>query len=234
MSILARANERDYESSEWVALPEALWRMRVGTPAVVMNERWGKYEVRFPLTLTPDEQERCARDYPVANGVNQSWRSNYKAGLSLGWMKDGQYQSTKLIDFLCAVLGTENGRKFRKWIEAGNGPPRPEDRDDAEAEIACIQTWLGWWEDLEVYGTISHSTGNDGRIWANFAGPMPVGSLPGQPEPDYQALCRGKLRAMIAEAEGADTPAITTAKIKEEVATARAAAQAADDDDIAF
>lgn len=233
MSVLARANERDQD--EWRPVPETLWRWRLGVPNVVMNDRWGKYEVRFPLTLTQGEQDRLARDYGTPpEGVQQSWRSNYKAGLSLGWIKDGQYQATKLVDFLCAVLGTESGKRFRKWIEAGNGPPRPDDKDDQLAEIACIQTWLTWWEDLEVYGSITHSQDNLGRTWANFAGPMPVGSLPGQPEPDYQALCRGKLRAMVSETRVAEpSREETVVAIQKEVQKARVAPPA-DDDDLPF
>lgn len=218
MAILTRATEKN--QAEWREVAEGMWRFRIGKPALKQNPRDGKHRARFPLMLTLEEQKRHDEMIgPPPPGVNQSYRVNYSVGLSLGFFREGQYQTTMLIDFLCAAMGTENGKKFRKWIEAGNGPPRPADKDDSVAELAMIETWLGWWEDLEVYGTVTQS-----GQWTNFAGPMAVGSLPGQPEPDYQAHCRGKLRQMmteVAQVEPMNPPSNTAAAIKEEVAKAR-------------
>ena len=204
-SVLRRANEQ--QQSEWRPVDESLWRWRVsGKPEVALNEKFGKWGVKFPLTLTDSEKERLLADVPEdeleqikAGRIQQSFRSSYRVGLSLGWVdKTGQYQSTKLVDFLAACLGQAQTKKFREWIAQGGGPPRPDDLNDEKAEIEAIAEWLGWWEDLEVYGTITHKPGDRG-VFANFAGPMPVGSLPGQKDPDYDALGRAKLRAIIVE-----------------------------------
>lgn len=199
MPLLKRATEQT--QSEWKPVPEGLWRWTLGKPELVPPDKYG-YRVRFRLTLTQLEQARLAAEYGSPDeGVQQSWRSNYSVGLSLGYVdRTGQYKTTKLIDFLAAVLGSTNSKKFRDWIAAGGGPPRPEDLDDQRAELEATTEWLGWWEDLEVYGTIRHADSADGTTtYANFAGPMAVGSLPGQKEDDYQAHCRGKLRALMAD-----------------------------------
>jgi hypothetical protein len=202
MSVLRRAT--DQQQSEWQALPEGLWRFQIAAPPEIkMNENFGKYEARFVLLLTPSEQARLKAEHgDPPEGQSQSWRTNYRPGLSLGWTdKTGMYRSTKLIDFLAACFGHANAKTFRKWIEQGGGPPRPADLDDDKAEIGLIGEWIKWWEGLEVYGTISHRTGKDGTIWSDFAGPMAVGSLPGQRDDEYQAHGRGKLRAMLAEVD---------------------------------
>jgi hypothetical protein len=177
-------------------------RFVVGKPELRLDERYGNYRVRFPLELTPSERERVEEDNgPLPLGVQQSTRTMYTPGLSLGWVgNDGQYHSTMLIDFIAACLGSTQVKKFREWIAKGGGPPRPTDLDDQKAELDLIAEWLGWWEGLEVYGTIRHQDSKDGsRVWANFAGPMAVGSLPGEKDEEYQAHGRGKLRALMAE-----------------------------------
>lgn len=206
MSVLRRATESQSGDTEWLPLAEGFWRFEIGKPEFKYDQR-GKLRVHFPLVLTPTEQKRLTdQEGEPGEGQMQSWRASYRPGLSLGFFQSGVYQPTMLIDFLCAALGVENGKRFRKWIEEGGGPQRPADRNDDQAELDLILAWLGWWEGLEVFGTITHSEPDkQGRIWANFAGPMPIGSLPGQPEPDYQALCRGKFRAMREEA-GEDPP----------------------------
>ena len=244
MSILTRATERS--QSDWRAIPEQMWRFRLGKPEVRPDQKYGGYNAIFPLSLTLDEQTRLLEQYGEPDpGTAQSTRTNYRTALKLGWFKDNQYQTTRLVDFLCAVMGVEGGRKLRKWIEQGGGPPRPDDRDDQHAELALIEEWLGWWEDLEVFGTITHSTSSTtGSIWSNFGGPLPIGSLPGQPEPEYQSMCRGKLRAMLTEvqADGTSVPAestkATAAAIQQEVARARTAQQPRapreEEDDVPF
>lgn len=199
MSLLPSATES--QQGEWRAVGEGFRRFEIGKPVIFEDQTWGGMKVRFPLTLTPSEQERQLQELGDPEpGTQQSWISSYRPGLKLGFFKEGKYQTTMLVDFLCAALGAENGKKFRKWIEKGGHGPRPADKNDREAELALLGEWLAWFEGLEVYGTITHSTGKDGRVWANFAGPMPIGSLPNQPEAEYQALARGKLRALISEA----------------------------------
>ena len=166
-----------------------------------LTEKYGNYQVRFPLQLKSEEQSRLLTEIgKPPESMQQSWRTSYTVGLSLGYVRrDGQYKSTKLVDFLAACLGAGNTKKFREWIAQGGGPPRPVDLNDQKAELDAIAEWLRWWENLEVYGTIAHRAGEGDQVFANFAGPMPVGSLPGQKDNDYDALGRGKLRAIIAE-----------------------------------
>jgi hypothetical protein len=203
MALLARATES--QQSEWRPVFEGVWRWRLAKPEIKEDLTYGGYKAHFRLSLTADEQKRLTAEHGEPDDdVKQSWGVTYRTGLSLGWFdKNGKYNTTRLVDFLAAVYGAENGKKLRKWIEAGNGPPRPADPNDQKAELDSIEEWLGWWEDLEVYGTITQSTDKNGRVWANFGGPLPIGSLPGQPEPDYQAICRGKLRAMVTETDQA-------------------------------
>jgi len=182
-----------------------MWRWIIGKPEMSWREYEGNgsWRVRFPLELTLDERTRLLSEQgEPPDGVKQSSRSSYFVGFTLGYVdKAGQYHSTMLIDFLAAALGQETSKKFYKWIAAGGGYPRPADKDDQKAEIAAIGDWLGWWEGLELYGTVSHQADRSGNgvIWTRFAGPLPVGSLPGQKDPEYQAVCRGKFRIMAQE-----------------------------------
>ncbi len=198
MPLLKRAT--DQTQSQWLPTAEGLWRWVIGVPELKLSEKYGNYQVRFPLVLTQTEQARMKADLgDPPEGMMQSWRTSYTVGLSLGYVqRDGQYKSTKLVDFLAAALGSGATKKFREWIANGGGPPRPDDMDDQKAELDGVSEWLKWWENLEVYGTITHREG-DGTTYANFAGPLPVGSLPGQKDNDYDAHGRGKLRAIMAE-----------------------------------
>lgn len=204
MPIVKRVTESQWSESDtttWRELGEGFWRFEIGKPDLKWNKK-GELKVRLPLILTPTEQTRQLEmlGEPEA-GSQQSTRTWYRVNPKLGWFPKGggPFQGTFLTDFMCAALGTENGKKFRRWIEKGGGPPRPADKDDDKAELELFESWLGWFEGLEVYGTITHGAGEGGKIWANFAGPMPIGSLPNQPEPEYQALARGKTRALIQE-----------------------------------
>ena len=201
MPILRRINE-DPETI-WRPVPEGLWRFIVGKPLLVPPDRYG-WQVRFPLMLTEAEKDRTVNELgDLEPGEQQSSRVTYQTGLSLMYMKDGKPQTTRLIDFLTACLGSQNTKKFREWCESGGGPPKPADRNDDKAELALIEEWLGWWDNLEVYGTVTHkpSTKDPTKPWAQFAGPMAVGSLPGQKDDEYQAHGRGKLRAIIQASE---------------------------------
>jgi hypothetical protein len=202
VTILRRAT--DQAQSEWNPVPEGMFRWIIGVPEVKLSEKFGNYQVKFPLMLTEAERKRIKDEIgDPAEGVQQSWRTSYTTGLSLGYIqRDGQFKSTRLIDFLSACLGSSNSKKFREWIASGGGPPRPADKDDQLAELRAIGQWLTWWENLEVYGTISHAADavQSGVVWARFAGPIAVGSLPGQKDDEYQAHGRGKLRAIIVEA----------------------------------
>jgi hypothetical protein len=204
MPIVKRVTESQFSDSEatnWRELNEGFWRFEIGKPRVEWNKK-GDLKVILPLTLTPSEQTRQLEMMDeLPPDTQQSARTWYRVNPKLGFFPKagGPFNPSYLTDFMCAALGTENGKKFRKWIEKGGGPPRPADKDDDKAEIELLTNWLGWFEGLEVYGTITHGQGDGGKIWANFAGPMPVGSLPGQPEHEYQALCRGKARALVHE-----------------------------------
>ena len=199
MPLLKRANEQT--QTEWRPLDEGMYRFRVGKPELKYSDRYNNYQVRFGLRLTNDEQKRLLEEHEddiKVHGGQQSYQTWYTVGLSLGYVdRTGQFKSTKLVDMLAACMGQGNTKKFRDWIAGGGGPPRPDDLNDDKAEIAAIEEWLGWWEDLEVIGTITQREGENGTVYANFAGPLAVGSIPGQKDPEYEAHGRGKLRAMV-------------------------------------
>src|SRR4051812_43202799 len=124
MAILARATES--QQSEWRNIFDGVWRWRLNKPEIKEDQKYGGYKAHFRLVLTADEQARLTREHGEPDGdVKQSWGITYRTGLSLGWFDKatGKYNTTRLVDFLAAVYGAENGKKFRKWIEAGNGPP---------------------------------------------------------------------------------------------------------------
>src|SRR5215467_585606 len=108
MPLLRRADEQT--QSEWRTLPEGVMRFHLGKPEVRLQEKWGSYQVRIPLELPNDEQERILDEMPpLAPGQQQSFRCWYSPGLSLGYVQnDGQYKSTRLIDMLAACLGSTN------------------------------------------------------------------------------------------------------------------------------
>jgi hypothetical protein len=204
MPIIRRVNEQT--ASEWQPIPTGVWRFELNpAPEVEYAERYSSWGVRFPMILVPDERERLARDYEKAPaGMQQSYRTNYKCwSLSLGYFQksDGQFRSTKLMDFLEACIGHANAKRFHEWILNGGGPIKPEDPEDPDQEIEAFRQWFGWFEGLEVLGSIRHEEDANGTLWARFGGPMAVGSLPNLREDDYQAHGRGKLRSMIAEYE---------------------------------
>lgn len=207
MTILRRATEN--QQSDWRPIPEGMYEFELLKPEVFYDEKYSKHQVRFPLSLLESERARVMTEHPLPSdapeGTQQSWRVSYKCGLSLGFIdRLGNYRSTRLVDFLAPCFGHENQRKFRKWIEAGGGPPKPPDPDNPEQEIEAIAAWLEWWQGLQVLGAVSHSPRDGGGVWANFGGPLAIGSLPRDKRPEYQAFGRGKLAAMLAESRGAE------------------------------
>lgn len=203
MTIGKRAT--DSVQSDYRELPDGfIGRFIIGEPKLrKIDGKYGPYwMVDFPLTLTEPEKDRVRELLgEPPKGQYQSYRpafGGYSCGYKFGkFEKSGVYKSEPMIDFISAALGVKNQREFRAYIEAGGGPAERDDATEAE-NIAICESWLGWLEGLEIYGTIKHEEGNRGLL-ARFGGPIPVGSLPGQPEPDYQTIGKGKLRAMMAE-----------------------------------
>lgn len=234
MALMRRAN--DQQASEWNPPPTGVWRFEISpAPEVKYNERFSNYGARFPLLLVPSEQERLRDEFgKPPDGTQQSYRVSYTTGLSLGYFqRDGQYKSTKLIDFLEACVGAANGKRFREWIMGGGGPQKAADPDDPDEELKLIAEWLGWFEGLEVLGSIRHEEDSQGSVWARFGGPMAIGSLPGQREDEYQAIGRGKLRSMIAEFEASEQkkpkPVVATAPTSKKRSYAEAFPEDKDD-----
>ncbi len=230
MPLLKRATESTYSDTTWIPVPEGLWRWIIGKPSLKLWETRGDYSVTLPLELTESERTRLKTEHgEPAEGEMQSYRARYEPGLSLGYFdkKAGAYKTTKLVDFLCFSLGASNAKALRKWFEQGGGPPRPDDLNDQQAELDAIAEWLGWFENMEIYGSIRHEDDKKDptKKWARFGGPMPVGSLPGQKDDEYQAFGRGKLRAILA-ASG-DT---RESQAKEHAANGVTTVDVADDD----
>jgi hypothetical protein len=57
-----------------------------------------------------------------------------------------------------------------------------------------------------VYGSVRHEPdrANAGQMRSRYGGPLPLGSLPGAPEKEYQQIGLGKYRSMRTETEKAD------------------------------
>ena len=187
---------------EWKEMPEGLFRWVIGTPTVKFLANNPKPAITFPLTLTEPEKERLKAEYGEPDeGVLQSWRpafGGYTVGPSLGWIdRTGKYNTTKLVDFLVAAVGAKNQSQLRKYFEQGGGPALTDDAP-VEEQMAELQSWLTWWENLEILGSIKHETGQRGLL-ARFGGPMAVGT-PGTlwgADPDYQTHGKGKLRMIL-------------------------------------
>jgi hypothetical protein len=175
-------------------------------PELRFSETYGNWNVNFGLALHPDERAQYLPKRELPPNTQQSDRVFYTCGLSFGYIKDGVYQMPKLVEFMAACFGITGSKIFREWMAEGGGSPRPLDRDDDKAELEMIADWLGWMEGLQVYGSIRHEVDkqNAGQMRARFGGPLPLGSLKGQPEQEYQQLGLGKFRSMRTETEKAD------------------------------
>lgn len=207
MPVTRRATENN--NTIWLPLPAIpLTTFVLAKPDLrfVVTDAYSRWQVDFGLGLHPDERAQYLPKRDLPPNTQQSDRVFHSPGLSFGFIRDGAYQTTKLVDFMSACFGLEGGEKFREWIEDGGGSPRPLDRDDDKAEIEMIKDWFGWMEGLMVYGSIRHELDRrgTGRMFARFGGPLPLGSIKGQPEDAYQVLALGKYRAMRAETERAD------------------------------
>lgn len=202
--------------TNWLPIPEGQHRFKVGKPVL------GKYanptyknpwKVKFPLELIEVEQKALLAEVgELPEGTQQSYRTSYTAGLSFGYMKrDGSYKDTNLYHFVRNLFGRDNVKDATAWIQAGG---TPEITAPSEAEfIERVEAWLEWFQDMEIFGTITHRAGDDGRIWADFGGPLPVGLPPQAKDPDYQNFGRGKLRAIRNDPSEAsdDEPQVDTA-----------------------
>jgi hypothetical protein len=231
----------DNRATEWIELPEGIWRMSIGAPTIKEKvSKWGTYpELVFPLTLTEKEQERLvAQVGEPPEGKQQSYRAwiRGKEATACGYYKGGQYQQTDcgLAQLMCAAVGSGNSRKVREWMAAGGVPPLTPDQTQ-EAEWAELIAWYSWFENLEVYATIRHdpSTSNPGQVYSHVVAILPVGSLPGQPETTYQQMCAGKVRTMLGLAGVSPKDAASDPEPEPEpvpAATAAAAPEMSDDE----
>lgn len=218
MGTAADSRERGQGESEWVPMAEGVYRFNIGKPAIALSpfkndDGSDKYRVEFPLALTEAEYERAKSLTELQDGQQLSGRCWYRIGVAakypLGFYRDGQYVSTKLADFFCVAFGSAQVSRARKYLAEGGGPDFA-GCESYKDQLDRLEAWLGWIEDMQVYGTISHSEDKKvpGKFWGNFGGPLAVGSLPNQAEPDYQALGKGKLRACMVESQpAAEAPA---------------------------
>lgn len=205
MPVTRRATEN--VNTTWIPIPEIpLATFVLAKPELRFSETYGNWNVNFGLALHPDLREQFIPKRELPENTQQSDRVFYTCGLSFGYIKDGQYQMPKLVEFMAACFGVAGGKAFRAWMAEGGGSPRPLDRDDDKAELEMIGDWLGWMEGLLVYGSVRHENDkqNPGQVRSRFGGPLPLGSLPGQPEIEYQQLGAGKFRLMRTETEKAD------------------------------
>lgn len=215
---MRRATENQ-GGGEWQEMPEGLFRWVVGSPSVKKFAGNDKPSIQFPLSLTEPEKERLKVEYGEPDdGKLQSWRpafGGYTVGPSLGWIdKAGSYHTTKLVDLICALFGNKNASRARKFFRDGGGPYLQGSEDE---QIEQLTSWLAWFENLELLGSIKHETGTRGLL-ARFGGPMPVGT-PGTlwgPDQNYQTLGLGKLRMLmlqdgVTDDDAEPTPAVASA-----------------------
>ena|SRR5581483_3197100 len=229
MPIGRRATDQGTGGTTWLPCPTGLRKFEVGDGDVRLsrfkNDKTGEdqYQVAFPLKLTDDEYQRAKDEYDgeISEGEEISGRCWYTCGLTLGWMKAGQYNTTRLADFLVTLLGSKQQTQLRKHIVAGGGP-YIDPSLTAEEEVAVWNAWFQWFSGASVWGTVTHRLDKitPGKVWSDFGGPMAVGSLPGQPEPDYQAWGRGKLRMLLLQSGDINEPEPQPEPIPATVATA--------------
>ena len=212
----AKAANDQSSSTEWVNVPDGLYRWKLQKPVAVYSEKYGNWRVRFPLVLTDEERKRVDEQAELKEGQQQSYRASYTVGLFenlFGYYprRSDQFKPSKIAEIFAPAFGMKNQREVWDWIKSG-GVPHVEKVETCEAcskeaNGPCwehfaqqVVEWLAWLEDLEIYGEIKNENG-----WANWGKPLAVGALPGQPERDYQSFGRGKFHGMIASLEGTPT-----------------------------
>ncbi len=183
------ANQATSGDTEWVPMREGQHRFTVGKPQLQessFKDKDGvpKWNVVFPLQLSDERYKQLQEEQDLQDGQTLSGRTRYRVGLSLGWFPDGKYSATKLVDFLCLLLGRREGRKLRKWFEAGGGGGL-----DAEE-------WLGWFEGAEVYGRITHREDKvtPGKFWPDFGPSASVDDI--TKDDEYAAWCEQRYRSI--------------------------------------
>lgn len=194
--------------TEWVPCPTGVRRFKVGKPQIKPSgfknkDGSDKYAVTFPLALTDEEYKRAQEEVgELADGQQLSGRTRCRAGLSLGFYRDGRYQQTALVEFLITLLGSKQQAALLKYLENGGGPVLTEAMSDDE-QIAVIQDWLEWFEECEVYGEITHRPDKNEpkKIWTDFGKPTAVGGLPGLPEAAYQKWGAERLGQLVENGE---------------------------------
>lgn len=198
--------------SEWLPVPEGMWRMIVGAPTIEeKTNRWKTFQqLTFPLTLTEKEQERLKGMVgEPAQGQQQSYRVWVRGNeeTAMGYMQSGKYKTSEcgLAEMMCASVGAKASGRLRAWMMAG-GVPLVTPGQDWEGEKAELIAFYSWFENLELYVQIRHDPdGTDPtKMWTHISAMMPIGSLPGQPEEVYCATQVAKVRMIIGMAGESD------------------------------
>lgn len=191
-------------ASEWLPMAEGMWRFTVGAPQIREKaSQWGDYiELTFPLTLTESEQERLIQQVgEPGQGQQQSYRVwvRGKVVTAMGYFKGGKYQTTDcgLAELMCAAVGASGAKTLRQWMMDGGVPFVSPDATEAE-EIEELISFYSWFENLELYATIRHDPDKNDKtkVWPRIQALLPIGSLPGQAEENYQRSCIGKVRSI--------------------------------------
>jgi hypothetical protein len=240
MGTAVESRDNGLGETEWVPMAEGLWKFELARPVIELSgfkneDGSDKYRVSVRVALTQEEYERAQTETEHSSDQQVSGRCWYRVGMGakfpLGFYRDGQYVSTKLADLWCAAFGKANVNQARKFLAEGGSPDYTGCSDYAD-QVKALEDWLGWLEGCQVYFTVTHSADKKvaGRVWANPGAPLPVGSLPGQPEPDYQAFGKGKLRAIVS---GSSLPTPAEQGVAEGAAEAQAAKAQANQEKVA-
>lgn len=210
MPVGRRATDQGTGGTEWVPMPPDSYMFEVAAGEVRLSsfktqKGEDQYNVSFQLKLTDEEYERIKTEMgdAISEGEQLSGRTRYSCGLTLGWFKKGEYQTTRLADFLTTLLGSKQQKDLREYFVSGGGP-FISPGSSVDDEISEWNTWFQWFDGCKVHGTITHRKDkvDPQKIWCDFGGPMAVGQRPGPPNPDYEAFGRGKLRMLLLQSNG--------------------------------
>jgi hypothetical protein len=232
-----RSTDHGTGGSEWIPMPPDSYMFEVGAGEVKLSsfksdKGEDQYNVSFQLKLTDEEYERVKAELgdSIGEGEQLSGRTRYSCGLTLGWFKKGEYQSTRLADFLTTLLGSKQQKALREYFVSGGGPFISPGGSVAD-QISEWNTWFTWFEGCKVFGTITHRKDKTDpkKVWCDFGGPLAVGQRPGPADPDYEAFGRGKLRMILNQADAAyeepePEPATVASRLEESAPAAEMSA----------
>jgi hypothetical protein len=168
-------------TTDWAPLPpgnryifrvdDATVKDPTGPPRIGPDGKAQKQYQRVLFRLTLDEEQaaklRAHTASKLKEGQEQSTSAWYSAPYTWGWVRDGQFNTTKLFDFCATVGGFSVASDLKAWLLAGGElDPR-------------------WFNGMVFRGAIEHQPRKEGTgVWVNVT-PMPID---GEAEKNRQIL----------------------------------------------